>query len=134
MFIPSEGVSPSANLMEVKASEAQGRHREVRSDRKRGTHVRADAQKLDTRRFGRTSEREITKSISIQGPPAYNPAVVHRTAYELTPGGLRAVSGGCRSTLGLREQQWSPIAPQESAEGIVRCFQALKACTRWSGQ
>jgi hypothetical protein len=27
-----EGASPSANLMEVKASEAQGRHREVRSE------------------------------------------------------------------------------------------------------
>jgi hypothetical protein len=27
-----EGASPSANLMEVKASEAQGRHREVGSE------------------------------------------------------------------------------------------------------
>src|SRR5215471_766849 len=33
MFLRSEGASPSANLMEVKAREAQGRHREVRSER-----------------------------------------------------------------------------------------------------
>jgi transposase len=33
MFLHSEGVSPSANLMEVKARETQGRHREVRSER-----------------------------------------------------------------------------------------------------
>ena len=32
MFIHSEGASPSANLMEVKASEAQGHHREVVSE------------------------------------------------------------------------------------------------------
>jgi len=32
MFIHSEGVSPSANLREVKASEAQGPHREVGSE------------------------------------------------------------------------------------------------------
>ena len=32
MFMHWEGVSPSANLMEVKASEAQGRHREVGSE------------------------------------------------------------------------------------------------------
>ena len=43
-----------------------------------------------------------------------------RTVDERTPGGLRAVPGGGRITLDLREQPWSPIAPQESAEGIVR--------------
>ena len=32
MFMPLEGESPSANLMEVKAREAQGRHREVGSE------------------------------------------------------------------------------------------------------
>jgi hypothetical protein len=32
MFMPLEGASPSANLMEVKAREAQGRHREVGSE------------------------------------------------------------------------------------------------------
>ena len=32
MFMALEGASPSANLMEVKAREAQGRHREVRSE------------------------------------------------------------------------------------------------------
>jgi len=32
MFMPLEGASPSANLMEVKVREAQGRHREVGSE------------------------------------------------------------------------------------------------------
>ena len=32
MFMHLEGESPSANLMEVKASEAQGRHREMGSE------------------------------------------------------------------------------------------------------
>ena len=32
MFMSLEGASPSANLMEVKAREAQGRHREVGSE------------------------------------------------------------------------------------------------------
>jgi hypothetical protein len=32
MFMPLEGASPSANLMAVKAREAQGRHREVGSE------------------------------------------------------------------------------------------------------
>jgi hypothetical protein len=32
MFMALEGVSPSANLMGVKAREAQGRHREVASE------------------------------------------------------------------------------------------------------
>ena len=32
MFMHLEGESPSANLMEVKAREAQGRHREVGSE------------------------------------------------------------------------------------------------------
>src|SRR5262249_48893549 len=32
MFLYSEGASPSPNLMEVKGSEAQGHHRELRSE------------------------------------------------------------------------------------------------------
>ena len=35
--------------MEVKGSEAQGRHREVGSERKRGAKIRADGQERDLR-------------------------------------------------------------------------------------
>jgi hypothetical protein len=79
--------------------------------------VRADEQKLDTRRFGRTSEREITKSRSIKGQRRKSSGCAPK-GHELTPGDLRGVPEG-REPEGLTAQQWGVTTPQESAEGIV---------------
>jgi hypothetical protein len=58
--------------------------------------VRADEQKLDMRRLGRTSEREITKSISIKGQRRKSSGCAPKV-HELTLGDLRCVWGGQRA-------------------------------------
>jgi len=92
MFTFSEGASPSANLMEVKASEAQGRHREVGSEGSVEQRCEPTNRNWRGRRQGRTSEHEITKSISIKGRQRKSSGYA-LTERGLTPGGLRRVLG-----------------------------------------
>ena len=81
------GGSPPASLMEAKASEAQGQHREVLS----GGSVEQRCEPTDrnwiSRREGRTSWREATKSISIKGRKRKFSGCAPKVV-ELTPGGL----------------------------------------------
>ncbi len=77
-----EGESPSANLMEVKASEAQGRHREVGSE---GSVEQTDEpthRNWISRRQGRTSQLVVRKSVSIKVRKRKSSGCV------LSPGGL----------------------------------------------
>ena len=62
-----EGGSPSPNLVEVKGSEAQGRHCEVRSEGSVEQRYEPTDRNWISRREGRTRELEIPKSISIKG-------------------------------------------------------------------
>jgi hypothetical protein len=79
--------------------------------------VRADEQKLDRRRSGRTSAREGTKSISIKDHRRKSSGCA-LTVQGLTPGDLRGVPKGHKPE-GLTDQQWVATTAQESAEGIV---------------
>ena len=85
-----EGASPSANLMEVKASEAQGRHREVGSEGSVEQTYEPTNGNWISRRQGRTSQRVVTKSISIKIRKRKSSGCVRKDRV-LTPGGL----GGC---------------------------------------
>lgn len=87
-----EGVSPSANLMEVKAREAQGRHREVGSEGSVDQRYEPTGRNWIMRRQGRESQREMTKPISIKGRKRKSSGCVLKVC-ELTPGGLQ----GCRA-------------------------------------
>ena len=118
MFMPSEGASPSANLMEVQASEAQGHPSRGGVCRQCEAKGRADEQKLDRRRLGRTSARESTKSISIKDQRRKSSGCAP-TGHELTPGGLRWVGGGQRTEPDCGDKQLSLNASLESAVGIV---------------
>jgi hypothetical protein len=113
MFDDLGGESPSVNLMEVKASEAQGRHREVRS----GGSVEQKCEPTDrnwiNRRQGWTSWHETTKSVSIKGRKRKSSGCA-RKVIELTPGGLLCCSG-----IGTGVIERLHIAEQESAEGIL---------------
>src|SRR5215510_3816599 len=117
MFLHSEGASPSANLMEVKARETQGRHREVRSER--SVYHRCEPTHRNWIRgveVGRVRMR--ARSPYPSKTKDVNPAVVHQKRRSLpreTYGVSHPDSGG----KGLRDQQWSPSAPEESADGIV---------------
>ena len=62
---------------------------------------------------GRTSEREVAKSISVKDPGRRSGGCA-RKAVELTPGGLRRVP-----ETGLGKPQGGLNATQESADGIV---------------
>ena len=77
MFMPLEGANPSANLMEVKARETQGRHREM------GSEGSVDQRCEPTNRnwirgasVGRVSVR--SRSPYPSRTNGVNPAVVHR--------------------------------------------------------
>ncbi len=85
-----EGASPSANLMEVKASEAQGRHREGGSEGSVEQTYEPTHRNWISRRQGRTSQRVVTKSISIKVRKRKSSGCVRKDSV-LTPGGL----GGC---------------------------------------
>ena len=82
-----EGASPSANLMEVKASEAQGRHREVGSEGSVEQTYEPTHRKWISRRQGRTSQRVVTKSLSIKVRKRKSSGCVRKDR-ALTPGGL----------------------------------------------
>ena len=118
MFLILEGGSPSANLMEVKAREAQGRHREV------GSEGSVDQRYEPTNRNwiggakgGRGSVR--SQSPYSSRPGNVNPAVVYRKSRNL-PREACAVPWevACHGNW-LRAEQSALIAQQESAKGIV---------------
>jgi len=113
MFGDWGGGSPPANLMEVKASEAQGRHREVRSEGSVEQRCEPTERNWISRREGRTRWHEIPKSISIKGRKRKSSGCALKVM-ELTPGGLLCCSG-----IGTGEIERFHIAEQESAEGIV---------------
>lgn len=99
--------------MEVKVSEAQGRHCEVGFEGSVEQRCEPTDRNWISRRQGRTSYREITKSISIKGWQRKSSGCASKVI-ELTPGGLP-----CCSETGTGEIARFHIAGQESAEGKV---------------
>jgi hypothetical protein len=85
------GASPSSNLMEVKDSEAQGRHREVLSEgsveQRREPTNRNRIRGIPSRASGQMTD----KPISIKGSGCKSSGCALK-AVELTPGGLAGVS------------------------------------------
>jgi len=113
MFDNLGGGSPPANLMEVKASEAQGHHREVVSEGSVEQKCEPTNRNWILRREGRTSWREITKSLSIKDRQRKSSGCAPKVI-ELTPGGLLSCFvAGTGGTARFHNGQ------QESAEGIV---------------
>ncbi len=118
MFLVWEGGSPSANLMEVKASKAQGRHREVRSEGSVEQRCEATNRNgIEGAKGGRGSVRSQSPYPSRAG--RVNLALVHRK----TRGLPREACGvpwevACHGNW-LRAEQSALIAAQESAKGIV---------------
>ena len=121
MFLYSEGASPSANLMEVKAREAQGRHREVRSEG--SVYPRCEPTNRNwiggvevgrVRMRARSPYPSRTKDV--------NPAVVHRKRRSLP-----------RETYGVSQPDGTekPAMVSERTVGVSRrhsrCSWALKA-------
>ena len=100
-----EGASPSANLMEVKAREAQGRHREVGSEGSVEQTYEPTNGNWISRRQGRTSQRVVTKSISIKDRKRKSSGCV-RKGREVR-GGPQTEQLGC----GPREAGRRPIHP-----------------------
>ena len=110
------GGSPPASLMEAKASEAQGQHREVLSEGSVEQRCEPTDRNWISRREGRTSWREATKSISIKGRKRKSSGCVLKVSVgkRLTPGGLYCCLG-----IGTGGIERFHSAVQESAEGIV---------------
>ena len=111
-----EGGSPSPNLVEVKGSEAQGRHREVGSEGSVKQRCEPTDRNWIIRRQGRTSWREATKSIFTKGRKRKFSGCARKVSVRnrLTPGGLYCCLG---IGTGVIERLHS--AMQDSAEGIV---------------
>ena len=111
-----EGESPSPNLVEVKGSEAQGRHREVGSEGSVEQRYEPTNRNWIRRRYGRTSWHETTKSISTKGPTRKSSGCVPKVSIgkRLTPGGLYRCLG-----IGTGAAERWHSAVQESAKGIV---------------
>jgi len=113
MFGDLGGESPPANLMEVKAREAQGHHREVLSEGSVERRCEPTDRNWISRRQGRTSWRETAKSLSIKGRQRKSSGCALKVI-GLTPGGLlfcfRFGTGGVAR---------SHNGQQESANGIV---------------
>ena len=116
MLADLEGGSPFPNLVEVKGSEAQGRHREVGSEGSVEQSCEPTNRNWIVRRQGRTSWREATKSISIKGRQRKSSGCALKVSVgnQLTPGGLYRCLG-----IGTGVIERLHNAVQESAEGIV---------------
>jgi hypothetical protein len=111
-----EGGSPSPNLVEVKGSEAQGRHCEVRSEGSVEQRYEPTCRNWILRRQGRKSWREATKSVSTKGRQRKSSGCAPKVSVgkRLTPGGLYGRLG-----IGTGVTERLHNAVQESAEGIV---------------
>jgi hypothetical protein len=116
MLADLEGGSPSPNLVEVKGSEAQGRHCEVGSEGSVEQRYEPTDRNWISRRGGRTSWREATKSVSTKGRKRKFSGCVPKVSVgnRLTPGGLYCCLG-----IGTGGIERFHNAVQESAEGIV---------------
>ena len=110
------GGSSHANLVEVKVSEAQGRHREVGSEGSVEQKYEPTNRNWINRRQGGTSLREITKSVFTKSRQRKFSGCVPKVSQRkrLTPGGLY-----CCLMIGTGGIERRHIAVQESAEGIV---------------
>src|SRR5262245_39793269 len=96
MFRLWEGESPSTNLMEVKARETHGRHREVRSE-------------------GRANQRcEPTNRNWIRGAKGGRGSVRFRSPFPSRPGNVNPAVVH-RKSLSLRERQRSGGVPDFAA-------------------
>ena len=115
MHADLEGESPSVNLLEVKAREAQGRHREVGSEGSVDQRYEPNDRNWIMRRQGRESQRERTKPISIKGRKGKSSGCVLKVC-ELALGGLQGCGAEYGSTGAVERRH---IALQKSAEGIV---------------
>jgi hypothetical protein len=111
-----EGESPSPNLVEVKGSEAQGRHREVGSEGSVKQRHEPTNRNWIIRRQGWTSWREAAKCIFTKSRKRKFSGCVPKVSVgnRLTPGGLYRCLG-----LGTGGIERLHSAMQESAEGIV---------------
>ena len=111
-----EGESPSPNLVEVKGSEAQGRHCEVGSEGSVEQRYEPTNRNWISRRQGRTSWHETTKCVSTKGRKRKSSGCVPKVSVGnwLTPGGLYR-----RLAVGTGGIERFHSALQESAEGIV---------------
>jgi hypothetical protein len=111
-----EGGSPSPNPVEVKGSEAQGRHREVGSEGSVEQRYEPTDRNWISRRDGWTSWREMTKSASTKGRQRKSSGCVPKVSLgnRLTPGGLY-----CCPDIGTGGIERFDSAVQESAAGIV---------------
>ena len=111
-----EGGSPSPNLVEVKGSEAQGRHREVGSEGSVEQRYEPTDRNWIRRRYGWTSWHQATKSLSTKGRRRKSSGCVLKVSVgnRLTPGGLYRCLG--IETGGIERLH---SAMQESADGIV---------------
>jgi hypothetical protein len=121
MFMYLEGASPSANLMEVKGSEAQGRHREVWSEG--SVEQRCEPTNRNWIRgapVGRVRVR--ARSPYPSRTTGVNPAVVHGQ-YMGLPRETCGMSDQESIRMGLRTEQSGLIASQESADGIVGAWE-----------
>lgn len=118
-----EGGSPSPNLVEVKGSEAQGRHREVGSEGSVEQRCEPTDRNWISRRDGRTSWREATKSIFTKGRQRKFSGCAPKVSVgnRLTPGGLH----GCLE-IGTGVIERSHSALQDSADGIVGGWEAAE--------
>ena len=107
-----EGGSPSPNRMEVKGSEAQGRHCEMEAEGSVEQRYEPTDRNWISRRGGRTSWREATKSLSTKGWKRKSSGCVPKVSVgnRLTPGGLY-----CRLGIGTGGIERFHNAVQESA-------------------
>ena len=108
MFMYSEGASPSPNLMEVKGSEAQGRHREGRSE----GSVEQRCEPTDRNWIGGAAVGRVRVRARSPYPSktkSVNPAVVHGQSMGL-PRETCAASPQVMTREGLEDQQWSLVA------------------------
>ena len=117
MFLYLEGESPSPNLMEVKGSEAQGRHREVWSE----GSVEQRCEPTNRNWIGGAPVGRVRVRARSPYPSrttGVNPAVVHRQ-YRGLPRETCGLSDQGSIWMGLRPEQSGLNTPQESADGIV---------------
>jgi hypothetical protein len=109
-----EGASPSANLMEVKASEAQGRHREVGSEGSVEQRCEPTNRNwIGGAEVGRVSVR--SRSPYPSRANGVNPAVVHRKRMNL-PWETCGVSGADRGP----SRTEGPVMALDHTSGVSR--------------
>jgi hypothetical protein len=116
-----KGASPFPNLVEVKGSETQGRHREVGSEGSVEQRYEPTDRNWINRRQGRTSWREATKSLFTKGRQRKSSGYVLKVSVwkRFTPGGLYCCLG-----IGTGAIERLHSVMQDSAEGIVGCWEA----------